>query len=215
MKIQSFGCSFLAGSDLQSPEHTWPAVIARELGISHENHAWPGVGNLYIMTKVLTHARPDAVAVINWTFIDRFDFCSAANEQWHTLRPSLDHAHGPYYFANLHGQYRDMLTSLTCVNTAVDFLIANGVPFVMTYLDDLLFETVDPSWHDPRAVSYLQARLKPHVTDFGGESFLTWSQNQGFEISDRLHPLARAHSAAASHWIEHVQGLVKRIARRS
>lgn len=200
MKIQSFGCSFLSGAELASPDQTWPALIAKQLGAEHENYAWPGVGNLYILTKILNHAQKGSVACINWTFIDRFDFCSSSSERWETLRPSLDHEHAEFYFSRLHGQYRDMLTSLTNVKLAIDFLNENDIDFVMTYMDDLFFEQVQPEWHRPQAIDYLQNYIKPYVKNFDGLSFLDWALYHKFPVSEQLHPLDRAHARAAAYW---------------
>lgn len=197
MKIKSFGCSFLAGTDLPSPRATWPALISQMLGVPHENHAAAGIGNLQILERVLAYARADSVNIVCWTWIDRFDFCPAANEQWQTLRPVLDHPLAEHYFRHLHGQYRDMLTTLTYINAAVDHLERNRMPYWMTTMDLLILEEINPAWHDPRAVSLLQDRVRSKINLLQSQTFLDWARQQGFAISSTLHPLDQAHLAAA------------------
>lgn len=211
MKIQSFGCSFLAGDELDDPAQTWPAIIADRLSLGHENHSRGGSGNLHILNQILTHAGTGCICVINWTYIDRFDFCSFKTEQWETLRPVLDHEHAKFYFQNLYGQYRDMLSSLIYVKTAVDFLNQQHIPFVMTYMDYLLFETVDPGWHDPTGIRYLQECIGPDVSNFSGKNFLDWSRANGFSIGKKSHPMDQAHHSAADYWIDHIHNLIRQI----
>ena len=199
MKLTSHGCSFVYGSELSSPSLSWPALIAQKLRSEYHCSAIPGSGNLQIMESVLQHAGGADLCVINWTWIDRFDFVDIADESWHTLRPGLDHEHAGYYYRFLHGQYRDILTNLAYILTAVEFLSDHSVPFVMTYMDHLLFDTVQPEWHQPDAVGYLQRCVRQHMQDFDGLNFLDWSRDQGFSISPSWHPLEQAHSAAADY----------------
>ena len=66
----------------------------------------------------------------------------------------------------------------------------------MTYMDELLLEK---EWHTTPATECLQQYIEPHLTTFDGDTFLTWSQNQGYKISPELHPLESAHAAAAKY----------------
>lgn len=197
MKIKIFGCSFMAGTDLVSSHLVWPAQIAQDLGLAWENFAEPGIGNLRIMESVLTHADARSINVIGWTWIDRFDVMPSSTESWATLRPVLDHALAPVWFRDYHGQYRDMLTNLAYMTTAIDFLQQSRAPFIMTVTDRLLFEPVQAEWHVPAAVQALQSRVAPCVSWFEDMTFLEWSRSRGHDVSTRLHPLESAHSAAA------------------
>lgn len=201
MKIKCFGCSFLSGEELNRPDRAWPHIIANELGADFENHAYPGVGNFYIGQSIIANCEPGDYAIIGWTWIDRFDFCSSSDETWQTLRPVLDHEHADYYYRYLHGQYKDMLTSCMTVQSAGHWLASQGIPFFMTYIDDLMFETVDPGWHDPRPVRRLQQTIAPWLHDFQGHNFIQWSRDRGLEVSEKMHPLDAAHAAAADHWL--------------
>jgi hypothetical protein len=90
-----------------------------------------------------------------------------------------------------------MLTNLTYISTAIEFLSDRHIPFVMTYMDRLLFDAVRPEWHQPGAVDYLQRHVRPYMHDFDGLNFLDWSRGQGFAVSTAWHPLEEAHAAAA------------------
>jgi hypothetical protein len=88
---------------------------------------------------------------------------------------------------------RDKLTTLINVKTAVDALKNSGHKFIMTYMDDLMF---DQRWNTTPAISMLQGLCEPHMTRFHNKNFLDYSQEKGFEISPTLHPLEAAHQAA-------------------
>lgn len=201
MKLRSFGCSFIYGSDLNCQTSTWPALVAKFLDLEYVCHAVPGSGNLQIMESVFRYFQPGDICVIGWTWIDRFDFIDVETEKWQTLRPALDHEHAGYYYKNLHSQYRDMLTNLCYIKATVDFL--HRETYLMTAMDSLLFEKIQPSWHDPTAVSNLQHYVEPHIKNFQGQNFLDWSRNNNFEISQKWHPLEHAHRAAADYIINH------------
>lgn len=211
MTLTSHGCSFIYGSELSSPSLSYSALIALKLGFEHQCCAIPGAGNLQIMESVLLHAGKSDFCIINWTWIDRYDFVPAEHESWFTLRPGLDHQHAPYYFRHLHGQYRDVLTNLVYISTAIKFLQHTQTPFVMTYMDNLLFESIHPQWHEPQAVTYLQQQVEPHMHDFDGKNFLDWSRDRSYEISDLWHPLDEAHSAAANYLLPIIDTILCRV----
>lgn len=216
MKLKSFGCSFVYGSDLdpaatagfRASEHTWPAVLAQRLGWQYQCHARPGIGNLQIFDSVLRelHSDPDSVFVIAWTWIDRHDFHSGGQSQWSTIRPTTESDLARTYYRDLHSQYRDQLQSLIVMSAACDLLRGSGRPFVITAMDDLLWET---NWRQNQHFCLLQQQVRHCVTDFQGNNFLTWSQQQGHAISHNLHPLHDAHQAAADFLLEKHQWLQK------
>jgi hypothetical protein len=76
---------------------------------------------------------------------------------------------------------------------AIDTLKQKGIPFVMTYQDELLF---DQQWHTTPAVLDLQAYVEPYMTLFENQTFVSWSRDQGYPESDTWHPLEEAHQAA-------------------
>jgi hypothetical protein len=215
MKLKSFGCSFIFGSDLADDgrnlrpptpsNHTWPAHLAKHLSYSYECYARPGAGNLQIAERVLTMmaGSADSVFVIGWTYIDRFDYTNSAitNDpipaqwnNWRTIRPTDQDFLAQTYYRDMHSEYRDKLNSLMCIKLVIDTLKQRSIPFLMTNLDSLLF---DQRWNHTPAVIELQEYVSPYIQDFEGQNFLYCSRKQGYEISPSMHPLEQAHAAAA------------------
>ena len=74
MKLKSFGCSFIFGSDLAdggvdgyhtASNFTWPALLAQRFGLDYTCYAHPGTGNLRILEQVLKQsADKDSLFVI-------------------------------------------------------------------------------------------------------------------------------------------------------
>lgn len=225
MKLKSFGCSFVYGTELPdavrdgsritASQLTWPAHLARRLGRDHECHARAGSGNLQIMEQVLTQAVCSGIQdlfVIGWTWIDRFDYYDNQDTQrrhpWHTIMPVDRHAVAKTYHRHLHSEYRDKLTNLVYINTAVAELKRRNIPFVMTYMDDLLF---DQTWHVNPAILELQARLKPCMTQFDGQNFLDWSRANKYTVSEKWHPLEQAHESAGDYIFQHLFSLKEKL----
>lgn len=206
MILKSFGCSFIFGTDLHDDsrhmpkatpsQHTWPALLAQQHGWDYVCYARPGSGNLQIAEKLLSQLADTepAIYVVGWTWIDRFDYTTTdARHQWKTVMPIDTDSVAQAYYKHLHSEYRDKLTSLISVRLAIDELQRRGHRFIMTYMDDLMF---DQRWNTSPAVSELQRVCEPCMTRFAGKNLLDWSRDNGYEISDTLHPLEAAHQAA-------------------
>jgi hypothetical protein len=212
MKIKSFGCSFIFGSDLSDLTDakllvnpvgmfstlTWPAILADRLEYDYDCHARPGSGNLQIAERVLNECNKNdsALYIIDWTWIDRFDFIKSEDpwQPWETLRPSSTEKHAESYYKNLHSEYRDKLTTLISIKIVIDILLEKGIKFIMTYEDELMF---DQQWHTSPAVKQLQSYVLPYMTTFQGLTFLSWSRGRGFAESKNWHPLEVAHIEAS------------------
>jgi len=222
-QIKSFGCSFIYGSDLKDAElvrlhtaraggyhatasqHTWPAKLAQHLDRDYQCYARPGSGNLQILNTVLNqvnHAK-DSCFVIGWSWIDRFDYTDH-NDDWNTLLPGQDTANSQMYYRYLHSQYKDKLTTLTYILTAITVLKQMRIPFVMTYMDHLLFDQI---WHTNPAIVELQAQLQPCMTQFDGQNFLDWSRANKYTVSEKWHPLEQAHESAGDYMFQHLFSL--------
>ena len=204
MIIASCGDSFFYGSDLRDPDQTWPSLIAAGMGTTHQCFAEAGVGNSQILQQIIRayHKLGDtAVYLINWTWIDRFDYVSTDDESWHTVRPSLDDSRRDgFYYRNFHSELSDKFHNLVYISQAQEIL--KHCRYIMTYMDDLL---LDRRWHVPDYVEFLQDRVAPGLSNFGTQNFLDWSRDQGFPISDRWHPLEEAHAHAAAYWLPKVK----------
>lgn len=212
MKLKSFGCSLIFGTDLPDDGHqspyatgsrmTWPALIADHFGYEYETYARPGSGNLQILERLLCQIDPadPAIYVIGWTYIDRFDYVDERlttpwpGTKWKTIMPIDRDAVADSYFRNLHSEYSDKLRSLIYMRTAIDCLQQNDCQFVMTYQDPLM---LCEKWHITKGSSLLLEHVRPCLRDFEGEIFTRWSGDRGFPISAMDHPLEAAHRAAA------------------
>ena len=181
----------MSDADKLPSKHTWPALLADHLHMPYQCLARPGSGNLHIAEQILTHvAQEPAVFVINWTYIDRFDYVNPENDQWNTIRPGAEDSVADHYYRNLHSQYRDKLVTLMQIKLCVDALEQAGHEFVMTYMDDLIFET---EWHASQAVLNLQACIQPHMRQFDGRNMLEYSRDRGHAVGSLDHPLESAH----------------------
>ena len=220
MNLKSFGCSFIYGSELsdedgdvpgQGRTHysrlTWPAHLAQHLTYNYLCYARPGAGNLQIAERVLTHLATNepALFVINWTFIDRFDYIQLNNPlklvdpAWATLMPVDTTDIAGMYYKNLHSETRDKLTTLMSVRLVIDTLKQKNCPFIMTYMDELMF---DRQWNTTPAITDLQDYINPHMTTFDGMNFQQWSKKNGHAITNIGHPLESAHAAAGELMIK-------------
>jgi len=207
MKLKSFGCSFIYGTDLaddgkgffySSPSKlTWPSLLSKKHNWEYTCYARPGSGNLQIAEAVLnqlTDSEP-AIYVIGWSWIDRFDYTdSTPRHCWKTIMPVDTDKKAELYYRDIHSEYRDKLTTLMNIKLTIDALTAANKKFIMTYMDDLMFDT---QWNTSPAVSMLQGYCEPHMTRFENKNFLEYSKEKGFEISSTLHPLEAAHESAA------------------
>jgi len=209
MNLKSFGCSFIFGSELPddgrkrlfvtTSKFTWPALYADMLGYEYCSDARPGAGNLQIAERTLNELAKNehALYVIGWTWIDRFDYyVPNFKHRWKTIMPTDNNAMADPYYRNIHSQYRDKLTTLMSIKLVIDTLKEKKCPFIMTYMDELMFET---EWHSSPAVSELQNYIRPYMTTFEGLNFLDWSKTHGYPITENWHPLEAAHQAAAEY----------------
>lgn len=210
MRLKSFGCSFIFGTDLADAKFdwpdqtysksTWPALLAQKLGHDYSCYAHGGSGNLCILNRLLNSLSNDKPCffVINWTYIDRFDYrdISDNGNDWSQIRPGDDSDFSRMYFKFLHSEYQDKITSLIAINTAIDVLVSQGRKFLMTSMDDLL---LDQEYHIEPGIKLLQNKIRPYITTFEGKNFLDWSRSRGFAISKDNHPLEDAHRAAADY----------------
>jgi len=228
MTLKSFGCSFIWGSDLPDTldttrkalppsNFTYPALLAQHFGLEYACYARPGSGNLQILERILNEVPTSTsqdLFVIGWTWTDRFDYCHSTDPNlglwvnpnnpthkttpWLTIMPCVENDLSHTYFQHLHSEYRDKFTCLTYAKLAIDILQQHNIPFVMNYMDELMF---DQRWHTTPGVLMLQDTVKSHMTQFDNLTFLNWSRHHGFAESATWHPLEEAHSAAADYMI--------------
>jgi len=216
MQVKSFGCSFIFGSDLADDgkngkyatgsQLTWPALLAKHYNYQYHTYARPGSGNLQILERLMSNLagsiNDTAICVIGWTWIDRFDYCIEKSPwpglPWATLMPIDTTETAKIYYKDLHSELRDKLTNLLYIKQAIDLLKEKSIPFIMTYMDHLLF---DDKWNTTPAITELQNYVRPYMTTFEGYNFQKWSKNNNFPISKIGHPLEQAHQNAAEYMI--------------
>ena len=217
MQVKSFGCSYIFGSELADDgknrlyatgsQLTWPALVAKHYGYQYYTYARPGSGNLQILERLLSHfagaVNDNVFCIIGWTWIDRFDHCieysSWPGLPWATLRPNEVTEAAKIYYRDLHSELQDKFVSLLYIKQAIDMLKKKSVPFIMTYMDNLLF---DQMWNTTPAITEIQAYVKPYMTTFEGLNFQEWSLKNTYPISDIGHPLEQAHCSASDYIIQ-------------
>jgi hypothetical protein len=210
--LKSFGCSFIFGSDLldntanseiSAPsQRTWPAHVARHLNVEYECHAMPGSGNLQILERLLnqlpTTTSSDLI-VVGWTWIDRFDYyhdnhdSASGLSPWITIMPTDDTDLAKTYYQDLHSEYKDKFNCLSYIKLAIDSIKQKNIPFVMTYMDRLLF---DKRWNTSPSILEMQSLIEPYMTMFDSQTFLEWSRKHNYPESANWHPLEEAHQNA-------------------
>lgn len=215
MQLKSFGDSFVFGTDLTdascSPpntvkpsKNTYSAHLAHYLDYDYQCYARPGCGNLQIAEQILSHVdKNPSLFVIGWTWIDRYDHWGENrtwyDTNWQTVVPIDNTNIARNYYKDLHSQFRDKLTTLMTIKLVIDSLKQSDQKFIMTYMDDLIFDT---EWHTTPAIIKLQNYVKPYMTTFDGQTFLDWSRANNYSISTTLHPLEAAHRAAGDYMIK-------------
>jgi len=206
--IQTFGDSFLFGSDLSDSDEntysrsTWPALIADELDLEYKCHAQGGRGNNFISVNVLLHANPDSLNIINWSWIERFDYWIDQDNETPlnmTLRPDGDDL-SKFYFKNLHHEIGDKFLSLSFIHSTHCYLKKHNIPFISTFMDQQLLDNTNYThclW-----ITNLQKEIQQDLKTFpGGQTFLEWSRANGYPESKGWHPLELAHEKAAEYWL--------------
>jgi hypothetical protein len=203
--IQTFGDSFLFGSDLSDrldkPDRggyhsllTWPALIAHDLNLDYECWAEGGRGNQAIAFKIFRHATIHSLNIINWTWIDRYDH----HFEWYgwpeTIRPIGDKL-ADFYYKELHQEFDDKIRNLSIILSAIAYLEDNDMPYIMTYMDKLMLD-------NSRGIENLRTSVRKKLKTFpNDQTFLEWSRANGYPESEGWHPLEQAHEAAAEYWL--------------
>lgn len=212
MILGAFGDSFLFGSDLDDcvnnrpSNQTYPAIIAKKLNKSYKCFAEPGRGNHFILNTILDNIDTNIFYIINWTWIDRFDYLDASNNTWQTVRPSLDNEKiDKFYYKTFHSELRDKQITLGQIYQAISVLEQNNCKYLMTFMDNLIFDT---TWHCTPGIKLLQEKIKNSCKTFDKQNFLDWSKSNSYEISDKWHPLEKAHQKAAKYWLPTVSQLL-------
>jgi len=211
--LYSFGDSFTYGDELadcngQASNHTWPALIGNKLGcFDHYGcHAEGGRGNQHISYNVFrAYARSwyknRNFFIINWTWIERFDYLADNSIDWHTLHPRDDDNLSHFFYKNIDNQCWNLIRNLQIIYATIQFLESHACKFFMTCIDDNLLST---NYHLEFAgcIATLQSLVRPYINHIENKNFLDWSKDKNFTLGPGGHPLEEAHQAAADYLID-------------
>lgn len=221
MNVISFGDSFIFGSELPNNTHgdkAWAGLIAQKLGCKYMTHAVPGCGNDHIARQLYSwfsnNSAKDTLAIINWTWMCRWDFYIVEHETWITLGPTCvpeklkdiveyTQAEDLVNFYNhrvnsslVWNKFRNLQT----IWAAQQYLERKGVNVIQTYMD---YEMFDTKWHAPDYIQELQQLVYPKLQLFDNKNFVDWAKSQNYPVTTvGNHPLEQAHIAAADYWQE-------------
>jgi hypothetical protein len=233
-KIVSFGDSFVFGSELSNNfdgSKSWIGLCANQLGVAYQTLAVPGCGNEAIARQIYTYfsenSKNDCLAVINWTWVERWDFyISKINEEliedWITLGPTcvpskleriMPHANATRlidFYCDYAGNsvLWDRWRTLQTMYSVQSYLASEGIENIQTCIDYSVF---DQEFHCPAYVKLLQNKIKSNIESFNGMGFLEWSRYHGFKITENWwHPLEDAHVAATEMWLDRYRDALKK-----
>lgn len=220
-KIVSFGDSFVFGSELKHNDNGtrgWIGQAAGQLDVEYKTFSVPGCGNDHIARQIYSyfgsHDTCDTLAVINWTWMSRWDFYISEHETWITLGPTcvpeklkdlVSRAEATDMIEFYKHRANSSITwnkvrNLQTIYAAQQYMKHKGIQSIQTYMDYLLFDT---ECHAPDYIQELQKLVQPAMTNFEGQNFVDWSRTNGFVVTDPgLHPLEDAHSAAKTLWAD-------------
>jgi len=206
-KLYAFGDSFTWGSELNDEvkskgakhsQYTWTALIAKNLNYEYVCLANPGSGNHSIARTVLDtldNISINDTVVINWTWIDRWDFYNLQDRNWCTVRPSsnITTVFDRYYYKYFQSELWDKFESLKQIALVHSLLKKNNIKFIATNLDKLIFDT---KFHAPKYVTILQDTIKQDIKYFDNLGFYHWAKCKKFKLGKNEHPLEEAHLSA-------------------
>ena len=184
--------------------NTWPALLANNLGLEYVCYAVQGCSNQTIIRQFfeyLPYINDNDVVIVNWTWIDRWDFCVPKEEkiisqQWQTVRPSgpEDSKFKEIYFKHMQSELWDKVESLKVILLIINTLKSKNIPFIMTCIDKLI---IDQTYHSPNYITNLQNEVANYIAWFQDKGFYHWAKDNDYPIhKEGGHPLEEAHQAA-------------------
>lgn len=220
-KLVSFGDSFVFGLEQKNNNLGllgWAGRAAQSLGCEYYTKSVSGCGNDHIARQIYSwfanNSSENTLAIINWTWMSRWDFYIVEHETWITLGPTcvpeklkdlverteaedmIDFYKTRANSSLLWNKFRNLQT-IYAVQT---YLKEKNINNIQTYMDYQLF---DQDFHAPDYIQELQKLVKPNLQLFDGLNFLDWSYKHGFTVTEPgLHPLEDAHIAASEFWME-------------
>jgi hypothetical protein len=222
-RVVALGDSFTRGDELADcpmqladtreiahSNYTWPAIIAKTLGIEYRCVAVGGRGNQWISWALQWAINPNislhanSLFIINWTYFGRFDFVNPS-DTWKTASPNdMDKSFQRHIDSDIYNLFRN----LQIIHSTLCLLEANNINFIFTCQDSTLKQTIDTlrptypfcdqnMWR--QSVQILSETVVPTINEFDNCTFKEWSINNGYEIGTHGHPLEKAHAEAAKY----------------
>ena len=166
----SGGDSFTAGDELPSPEHAWPALLARRAGYTHCATAVGGSSNSAIRRRVMNAVHSidhnDVHVAVMWSFPNRYEFrftYDTGNENlpwdspWYSINPwtynikdqslkSVAQKHRLSKFAKTYvehvadSEYWEVYTSWCEILMLQNYLTNKNISYSFMCVDNSLFE---------------------------------------------------------------------------
>jgi len=184
-------------------KNTWSALLAEHLKLAYVCHAKPGCSNETILRKLMQfipNISSNDFVVINWTYIDRWDFVDPTtlpiDTQWTTITPTNKNKSSfeKFYFKYIQSELLYKWGSLRNILLAIKVLKEKNIKFLMTCNDKLI---LDDKWHAPSYIKNIQAGIIDYITWFEGKGFNDWCTDNNFPRGkENNHPLEEAHVAA-------------------
>jgi hypothetical protein len=183
--------------------NTWPALLAKNLNLEYLCHSKPGASNQTIirtLMKLINSITVDDLVVIDWTFMDRWDYIDHkvefVEDQWKTLRPgSSNHTDiEKFYYTCIQSELWNKWESLKAISLAHYALKARDIKFLMTCEDSLIF---DQRFFNPTYVINAQNEVYGNILWFNNKGFSDWAKDNEYKCGSKNgHPLEEAHRAA-------------------
>jgi len=217
-RVIAIGDSFTRGDELADcPDDqlavaaysnmTWPALIAKSLNANYECSAVGGKGNHWISWQVAAHIHNyksvDSLFIINWSWLERFDYVDIDTEEWVTTHPRHENKLNHYFYRNLDSDLWNVHRNRQQIHSTVALLKEHNIDFIMTCIDPL-YKTDICSTRNTRSIPGWKKvidvlDISSEITMFDNMTFLEWSRHNGFVLGPDGHPLEDAHSAAAKY----------------
>jgi len=235
-RVISFGDSFTWGNDLNDckeytgeaeweefcnsySKKTWSALLANYFSAEYTCLAVAGSSNQTILRDILNqldNITSQDFVIVNWSWIDRWDFYDIDIERWITVRPmglslsnplvnqnyKLNNEYQKIYYTYFQSELWDKLESLKAISIAIDFLEKYNIKYFMTCVDPLI---IDEQFHYDSVIKLLINNIKDKLFWFDRKGFYHWSKENKYPISDLWHPLEEAHQAAFEYIINNYE----------
>jgi len=206
-KIIAIGDSFLAGSELQNSNLTWPALFAKKHQLQYTCLARPGHTIQYVLRtlfETIHLENQDCFFIIHWPSALRMEYVDRSSDTWVQINPNAilfgnkqSIEIQTMYYKNINSLLGDKWHSLLAISSAINVLKQTNHQYAMSTVDDFLFDT---KWHNPPYIEFLQNQCRNHIHWFDGLSFLEWAKLNQFRLGPAGHPLEDAHQKAFEYF---------------